>query len=39
MDVPDSPIVDDLQLLAQHRQHHHLGEGFAKGVAGVLFVV
>jgi len=21
------------------RQHHHLGEGFAKGVAGVLFVV
>ena len=33
------PGVDDLQLLAQHRQHHHLGKGLAKGVAGMLFVV
>ena len=33
------PRINDLQLLAQHRQHHHLGECFAKGIAGILFIV
>ena len=33
------PRVDDLQLLAQHGQHDHLGEALAEGVAGVLLAV
>jgi hypothetical protein len=33
------PVIDDLKLLPQHRQHHHFGEGLTKGIAGVLFAV
>ena len=33
------PGVDDLELLPQHLQHHHLGEILAVTVAGMLFAV
>ena len=33
------PGIDDLQLLPQHRQHDHLGEALAEGVAGLLLAV
>ena len=33
------PGIDELELLAQNRQHHHFGEIFAIGVTRVLFVV
>ena len=33
------PVVDDLELLPQHRQHDHFGKALPKGVAGVLLAV
>ena len=33
------PVVDDLELLPQHRQHHHLGKALAEAVARVLLAV
>ena len=33
------PVVDDLELLPQNRQHHHLGEALAEAVARMLLAV